>query len=128
MFRQQANTDYPETPQYTHRIEPPAFSQSRPLGKMRQVTSKFEDFFMTSLKPYIPQLLPWRLTPGRRYLPAVGRFLIVVTFLEDGWRIFAQYGDQVEYLERYRKYFPWPLAHLFLVANVCVLLCPEIGV
>lgn len=64
MFRQQANTDYPETPQYTHHVQPPIFSpasQSRPLGrKMRQVTSKFEDFFMTSLKPYAPQLLTSR--------------------------------------------------------------------
>jgi SURF4 family len=37
-----------------------------------------------------------------RYLPAIGRFLIVVTFLEDALRIITQWGDQLLYLHDYR--------------------------
>lgn len=80
----------------------------------------------------------------RRYLPAIGRFLIVVTFLEDALRIITQWSDQLLYLNDYRhstssallrsappfeyenpslKYFlqitvPWGLTHLFLLVNV----------
>lgn len=37
-----------------------------------------------------------------RYLPAIGRFLIVVTFLEDALRIITQWSDQLQYLNSYR--------------------------
>ena len=37
-----------------------------------------------------------------RYLPAIGRFLIVVTFLEDALRIITQWSDQLLYLHDYR--------------------------
>lgn len=36
------------------------------------------------------------------YLPAIGRFLIVVTFLEDALRIIMQWSDQLLYLHDYR--------------------------
>jgi hypothetical protein len=49
-----------------------------------------------------------------RYLPAFGRFLIVVTFLEDAVRILSQWSDQIYYLGTYRK-IPWGLSHLFLL-------------
>lgn len=39
---------------------------------------------------------------GSSYLPAIGRFLIVVTFLEDALRIVTQWGDQLLYLRDYR--------------------------
>ena len=38
-----------------------------------------------------------------RYIPAVGRFLIVCTFLEDALRIITQWNDQLTYLKEYRK-------------------------
>ena len=38
-----------------------------------------------------------------RYLPAVGRFLIVVTFIEDSLRILTQWSDQLLYLRDYRQ-------------------------
>ena len=38
-----------------------------------------------------------------RYIPAVGRFLIVCTFIEDALRIVTQWGDQLTYLRDYRK-------------------------
>ena len=37
-----------------------------------------------------------------RYLPAIGRFLIVVTFLEDALRILTQWNDQLLYLHDFR--------------------------
>jgi hypothetical protein len=35
------------------------------------------------------------------HLPTIGRFLIVVTFLEDALRILTQWGDQIWYLQKY---------------------------
>lgn len=48
------------------------------LDKLRNVTSKIEDV----LDSYSRPLRPW--------LPGLGRFLIVVTFLEDAIRIMTQ--------------------------------------
>lgn len=42
------------------------------------------------------------LTGYHRYMPAIGRFLIVVTFLEDALRIITQWSDQILYLHDYR--------------------------
>lgn len=36
------------------------------------------------------------------YLPAIGRFLIVVTFIEDALRIITQWNDQLLYLKDFR--------------------------
>jgi hypothetical protein len=41
-----------------------------------------------------------------RYLPGIGRFLIVVTFLEDALRIMTQWNDQLTYLHDYRHSMP----------------------
>jgi len=51
------------------------------------------------------------------YLPAIGRFLIVVTFLEDALRILTQWSDQLVYLQDFR-HIPWGITHLFLLVNV----------
>jgi len=58
--------------------------------------------------------------PLRPHLPAIGRFLIVVTFLEDAWRILTQWSDQIWYLQKHR-HFPWGVSHLFLFLNVVVM-------
>ena len=55
-----------------------------------------------------------------RYLPAFGRFLIVVTFLEDALRIVTQFRDQTNYLIRNRTFLIWGIAQTFLIANVIV--------
>lgn len=57
--------------------------------------------------------------PLKPYIPAIARFLIVVTFLEDALRISTQFGDQLFFLQRHRG-FPWGLSHFFLIANVLV--------
>ncbi|PSS20256.1 hypothetical protein M430DRAFT_65971 [Amorphotheca resinae ATCC 22711] len=80
-------------------------SDPSPLDAIREQTSKIEDFLDTLSDPVKP------------YLPAIGRFLIVVTFLEDALRILTQWSDQLIYLHDYRK-IPSGITHLFLLSNV----------
>ena len=67
-----------------------ATNDPSPLEAIRAQTSKIEDWLDTISDPVKP------------YLPAIGRFLIVVTFLEDALRIMTQWGDQLVYLHDYR--------------------------
>ena len=59
--------------------------------------------------------------PVKPFLSHVGRFLLVVTFLEDALRIYMQWGDQLRYMQIYRR-FPASLASLFLFYNVAAML------
>jgi hypothetical protein len=52
-----------------------------------------------------------------RYLPVIGRVLIVVKFLAGAMRLVAQWSNQALYLHDFRK-FPNGLNHVFLVINV----------
>ncbi|KAI9827488.1 MAG: hypothetical protein M1832_004838 [Thelocarpon impressellum] len=76
-----------------------------PLDAIREQTSRIEDWLDTVSDPVKP------------YLPAIGRFLIVVTFLEDALRIITQWSDQLTYLHDFRR-IPHGLTHLFLLVNV----------
>ena len=67
-----------------------ATNDPSPLDAIREQTSKIEDWLDTISDPLKP------------YLPAIGRFLIVVTFLEDALRIITQWTDQLVYLHDYR--------------------------
>ncbi|CZT01565.1 related to surfeit locus protein 4 [Rhynchosporium agropyri] len=82
--------------------------ESSPLDAIREQTGKIEDFLDTLSDPVKP------------YLPAIGRFLIVVTFLEDALRIVTQWNDQLLYLHDYR-HIPSGLNHMFLLINVCAM-------
>lgn len=62
------------------------------LGRVRAEAS-----LLLSRSPLANQFLP-----RNSYLPAIGRFLIVVTFLEDALRIMTQWTDQLIYLRDYR--------------------------
>ncbi|KAI5798767.1 SURF4 family-domain-containing protein [Pyronema domesticum] len=86
-----------------------ATSDPSPLDAIRTQTSKIEDMLDTIAEPIKP------------YLPAIGRFLIVVTFLEDALRIITQWNDQLAYLRDYR-HIPWGFTHLFLGLNVIAML------
>lgn len=88
---------------------PPSSSSQgeSPLDKVREYTSKVEDLIDQYTQPIKP------------HLPALGRFLIVVTFLEDALRIVTQWSDQKYYLQRHRG-FPWGISHIFLLSNVIV--------
>ena len=59
-----------------------------PLEKIRLFGTKVED----NVEIYTQPLKP--------HLPAIGRFLIVVTFLEDSIRILTQWSDQLWYLQK----------------------------
>ena len=59
-----------------------------PIEKIRAFARQVEDNAEIHAQPIKP------------HLPAIGRFLIVVTFLEDSWRITTQWGDQLWYLQR----------------------------
>ncbi|GAA6056989.1 hypothetical protein JCM3770_000109, partial [Rhodotorula araucariae] len=79
------------------------------LEKARKVSDKIEDKLDQLARP----IRPW--------LPGLGRFLIVVTFLEDALRILTQLSDQNYYLQKHRG-FPWGVSHLFLWTNVIIML------
>ncbi|KAK3355051.1 SURF4 family-domain-containing protein [Neurospora tetraspora] len=80
-------------------------TESSPLDAIRKQTSKIEDVLDSFSEPIKP------------YLPAIGRFLIVVTFIEDALRIMTQWNDQLLYLHDYR-HIPNGVTHLFLLVNV----------
>ncbi|KAN0065892.1 ER-derived vesicles protein erv29 [Thecaphora frezii] len=90
-------------------------SNDSPIDKIREYTSKIEDLIDTYTQPIKP------------HLPALGRFLIVVTFFEDALRIVTQWSDQKYYLQRHR-HFPWGVSHLFLIANVVVMIAASVAV
>ena len=89
----------------------PSMTENEPsaLDAIRQQTSKIEDVLDNISEPIKP------------YLPAIGRFLIVVTFLEDALRILTQWSDQVYYLRDYRG-FPRGIPQLFLIINVLAMI------
>lgn len=59
-----------------------------PVQKLQTFAKQVEDYVEIYSQPLKP------------HLPAIGRFLIVVTFLEDSLRIVTQWGDQLWYLQR----------------------------
>jgi uncharacterized membrane protein YphA (DoxX/SURF4 family) len=108
--------------QPTYQADPHGLSNSRPsatgyraanpddpLEKVRAFAQTVEDHIDIYTQPLKP------------HLPAIGRFLIVVTFLEDALRIITQWSDQTWYLQRHRS-FPWGISHLFLLINVLTML------
>ncbi|KAG9548831.1 SURF4-domain-containing protein, partial [Aureobasidium melanogenum] len=92
-------------PSFGNPGRPDATNDPSPLDAIREQTSKIEDWLDTLSHPVKP------------YIPAIGRFLIVVTFLEDALRIITQWSDQLTYLHDYR-HIPSGITHLFLIANV----------
>ncbi|KAF9438173.1 hypothetical protein BGZ76_009380 [Entomortierella beljakovae] len=75
------------------------------MESIQEYSRKFEDIIDRIGQPIKP------------YIPAIARFLIVVTFLEDAVRISTQFSDQLFYLNRHRG-FPSGVNHIFLIANV----------
>lgn len=98
-----------------------------PVEKLRHYAKQIEDYVEIYSQPLRP------------HLPAIGRFLIIVTFLEDSLRILTQWSDQLWYLHKYvyspslenpqpnklfarlrHRHFPGGISHLFLILNVIV--------
>lgn len=79
-----------------------------------------EDGFINKVHYYSEQLdifLGNVGTPIKPYLPIIGRFLIVATFFEDGFRIFSQWDDQVSYIWTFRG-LPRFLTVFYLALNI----------
>jgi ER-derived vesicles protein len=106
-----------------------AANPENPIEQLQYYAKQIEDYVEIYSQPLRP------------YLPAIGRFLIIVTFLEDSLRIVTQWGDQLWYLQKYvsfspfldaiahnflssrrHRHFPGGISHLFLFINVIV--CP----
>lgn len=69
-----------------------------PLEKLRVFAKQVEDAIEVYSQPFRP------------HLPAIGRFLIVVTFYEDALRIVTQWSDQLWYLQTcVSRFSPPPL-------------------
>lgn len=60
------------------------------LGTAQAYVEKFDSFLGRVGAPLKP------------FLPIIGRFLIVATFFEDGFRIYTQWGAQVSYISLFR--------------------------
>ncbi|KAI8870109.1 SURF4-domain-containing protein, partial [Ramicandelaber brevisporus] len=56
-------------------------------------------------------------TPIKPYVPAIGRFLLVSTYLEDTIRLMMQWHQQLEYLQDFR-HVPRYISHGFLLFNI----------
>lgn len=59
--------------------------------------------------------------PIKPYIPAISRFLLVVTFIEDAFRIAMQWGEQNHFM-KYQRGFPSFTSELFLGANIIAML------
>lgn len=59
--------------------------------------------------------------PVKPYVTHIGRFLLVVTFLEDAVRIVMQWNEQLNYLMMYRR-LPAVVANVFLLYSVLAML------
>jgi len=108
-------------PQSTYQSDPHGLSNSRPSSGYRAADPEdpFERFkaFTKNVEDHV-EIYSQPLKP---HLPAIGRFLIVVTFLEDSLRILSQWSDQIWYLQAHRHFF-WGISHLFLLVNVITML------
>lgn len=77
------------------------------IKKFESFTDKFDNIFdnlslINFLKPFIP---------------TIGRFLIVATFIEDSFRIMSQWREQVYYLSTFRHLYEW-IVKIFLILNI----------
>ena len=60
-------------------------------------------------------------SPLKPHLGRIGRFLLIVTFLEDAFRILVQWNQQLHFMQTYR-HLPAGISHLFLLYNVFCML------
>lgn len=66
-------------------------------------------------------------TPIKPWLPSIGRFLIVATFFEDGFRLFSQWDAQVYYIWKIRG-IPRFITVLYLFFNIVLMYLGSISV
>ncbi|KAF8970214.1 SURF4 family-domain-containing protein [Flammula alnicola] len=108
-------------PQANYNVDPHGLSNSRPSSGYRAADPDDPLEKLRALSKTVEDNVEIYSQPLKPHLPAIGRFLIVVTFLEDALRIMTQWGDQIWYLQQHR-HFPWGISHIFLILNVIVML------
>uniref|UniRef100_A0A060T0U8 ARAD1C18414p n=1 Tax=Blastobotrys adeninivorans TaxID=409370 RepID=A0A060T0U8_BLAAD len=97
-----------------HEYGGPSGSAAQPFEEpaWKQYARKAHD-----LSEQVDNMLGVVARPVKPFLPAIGRFLIVVTFIEDAFRIMSQWGDQVHYVYNVR-HVPYVLTLLFFGLNI----------
>ena len=80
--------------------DPPGFGNSRPSAGYRAANPDDPIEKLRTFARTVEDYVDIYSQPLKPHLPAIGRFLIVGTFLEDSWRIVTQWGDQLWYLQR----------------------------
>ncbi|KZT70460.1 SURF4-domain-containing protein [Daedalea quercina L-15889] len=101
--------------------DPHGFGNSRPSNGYRAANPDDPVEKLRAFAHTVEENIDIYAQPLKPHLPAIGRFLIVITFLEDSLRILSQWGDQLWYLQKHR-HFIWGFSHLFLLINVVTML------
>ena len=81
--------------------DPHGFGNSRPSAGYRAANPDDPIEKLRAFARTVEDNVDIYTQPLKPHLPAIGRFLIVGTFLEDSLRIVTQWGDQIWYLQRY---------------------------
>src|SRR6185369_16409326 len=87
----------PQAPSYSP--DPHGLSNSRPAQGYRAANPDDPMEKVQAFGRAVEENIDIYSQPLRPHLPAIGRFLIIVTFLEDALRIVTQWTDQLWYLQ-----------------------------
>jgi hypothetical protein len=86
------------TPTFT---DPNGLGNSRPSSGYRAANPDDPREKLRAFAQSVEENVAIYAQPLKPHLPTIGRFLIIVTFLEDALRIVTQWSDQLWYLQRY---------------------------
>ena len=84
----------------TYNSDPHGLSNSRPSTGYRAADPDNPVERLRAFSKTVEDNVEIYSQPLKPHLPAIGRFLIVVTFLEDALRIVTQWSDQIWYLQQ----------------------------
>ena len=87
-------------PQTNYNSDPHGLSNSRPSTGYRAADPQDPVERLRAFSKTVEDNVEIYSQPLKPHLPAIGRFLIVVTFLEDALRIMTQWSDQIWYLQQ----------------------------
>jgi hypothetical protein len=95
------NIARPQTSSYN--VDPHGLANSKPSSGYRAANPEDPIEKIRAIGKQIEDNIEIYSQPLKPHLPAIGRFLIVVTFLEDALRIATQWSDQLWYLQQYES-------------------------
>ena len=90
----------PQGMQPAYQPEPAPFASPRPASGYRAANPDDPVEKLRAFASTVEDNIEIYSQPLKPHMPAIGRFLIVVTFLEDSLRIVSQWSDQLWYLQR----------------------------